>query len=152
MAFLFSKPKPLFDPEQIRLITEAVRTAEQQTSGEIRVFVESHCKFMDPVDRATEIFGNLKMDATRDRNAVLLYLALRDRQLAVIGDQGIHERVGTAFWLQEVQLMIARFNAEDYALGITGCIEHIGESLRHHFPYDQATDKNELPDDIVFGK
>ncbi len=152
MAFHLWKKKPFFDETEIRQITDAVKEAEVNTSGEVRVFVESHCKYMDPVDRATEIFFNLKMDKTVDRNAVLVYIAMKDRQLAVFGDQGIHLRVGTEFWQQEVAVMLKRFNKENYAEGISTVIRNVGISLHHHFPYDKVTDKNELPDDIVFGK
>ncbi|RYY53125.1 MAG: TPM domain-containing protein [Chitinophagaceae bacterium] len=146
------KKKHFFTVDQEKRIVEAVRDAERRTSGEVRVFVESHCKFMDPIDRATEIFFNLKMEKTDDRNAVLVYIAIKDRQLALFGDEGIHRKVGTAFWAKEVELMIAKFNGDDYAEGISSCIRDIGDSLHEHFPYDKDTDKNELPDDIVFGK
>ena len=152
MAFHLWKKKPFFNETEIRQITDAVKEAEVRTSGEVRVFVESHCKFMDAIDRAVEIFFQLKMDKTADRNAVLVYIATKDRQLAVFGDQGIHQRVGTEFWQREVGVMVKRFNKDDYATGISEVIRHIGESLHKHFPYDKATDKNELPDDIVFGK
>ncbi|MET0636556.1 MAG: TPM domain-containing protein [Chitinophagaceae bacterium] len=148
----FKKNKHFFTPDQEAQIVEAVRIAERRTSGEVRVFVESHCKFMDAIDRAAEIFFQLKMENTEDRNAVLLYIALKDRQLALFGDEGIHQKVGTEFWNREVAQMISNFNRDDYAEGISSCIKHIGETLHLHFPYDKEMDKNELPDDIVFGK
>jgi len=149
---LFRKKKPFFtEPERSRIV-EAVRTAELQTSGEVRVFVESHCPYMDAIDRAGEIFFRLEMDETAEHNAVLVYVALKDRQLAVFGDQGIHEKVGAAYWDKEVALMIENFNKENYADGISQCVFEIGQALHQHFPYDKNTDKNELPDDIVFGK
>ena len=131
---------------------EAIRAAEKRTSGEIRVFVESKCKYMDAVDRAVEIFGNLKMQETADRNAVIVYLAVRDRQLAVYGDEGIHNKVGDEYWRREVGLLLQNFNKEDFSAGISQCVKEIGEALHYYFPYDGDTDKNELPDDIVFGK
>jgi len=79
-------------------IVAAIGQAERQTSGEIRVFVESRCRFVNPLDRAAEVFTGLKMDQTAQRNAVLVYVALKDRQLALYGDKGIHEKVGDAFW------------------------------------------------------
>jgi len=149
---LFRKKKPFFtEPERSRIV-EAVRTAELQTSGEVRVFVESRCPYMDAIDRAGEIFFRLEMDETAEHNAVLVYVALKDRQLAVFGDQGIHEKVGTAYWDKEVGLMIENFNKENYADGISQCVLEIGQALHQHFPYNKNTDKNELPDDIVFGK
>lgn len=152
MSFFLRKKKRFFTPEQFRLITDAIRTAEQRTSGEVRVFVENRCSYMDALDRAAEIFFSLKMDKTRDRNGVLIYLAVKDRQLAVFGDEGIHQKVGSEFWTQEVQKMISSFNRDNYAEGIVQVIRDIGEALQSHFPYDKGTDKNELPDDIIFGK
>ena len=153
MAFpFFRKKKHFFTQAQEALVVDAVRKAELRTSGEVRVFVESRCKYIDAIDRAAEIFFSLQMEKTDDRNAVLVYIAMKDRQLAVFGDEGIHRKVGTEFWNREVAAMISTFNRNDYASGISNCIKDIGESLHQHFPYDEKTDKNELPDNIVFGK
>ncbi len=141
-----------FTPPERMSIVEAIRQAERLTSGEIRVYVESHCRYMEALDRAAEIFTGLKMDQTARRNGVLLYVALKDRQLAVYGDKGIHEKVGAGYWHQELSLMKQHFSQELYAEGIRQCILDIGKALQSYFPFDQATDKNELPDDIVFGK
>jgi uncharacterized membrane protein len=92
------------------------------------------------------------MDATEHRNGVLVYVAMKDRQLALFGDQGIHEKVGDAFWNEQVKKILSHFNKSDYAGGLEKIILEIGEALREHFPYDKDTDKNELPDDIVFGR
>jgi uncharacterized membrane protein len=150
--FPWQKTKAHFTRQEQQLIIEAVKSAEQQTSGEVRVFVESHCRYMDALDRAVEIFRGLKMNETADRNAVLVYVAIKDRQLAIFGDEGIHLRCGNAFWSSQVNRMIKEFNRENYAEGISKCVYDIGEALRSNFPYDRVTDKNELPDDIVFGK
>jgi len=152
MFSFLRKNRGFFTPEEKQLITEAVRKAEQITSGEIRVFVESRCRYVDAMDRAREIFDSLKMDQTKDRNAVLLYIAVKDHQLAVLGDEGIHQKVGNVFWNIEVMKMINAFNRENYAEGLVMCVEDIGEALHAYFPYDSKIDKNELPDDIVFGK
>ena len=92
------------------------------------------------------------MDETKEHNGVLVYVALKDRQLAVFGDEGIHKKVGTDYWNKEVEVMISNFNKENYAEGIRQCILDIGEALHTHFPYNKDIDKNELPDDIVFGR
>lgn len=152
MAFSFFKRKPLFDNAQQQRIVAAIQAAEQCTSGEIRVFVESRCRFVDPLDRAAEVFAALHMERTAARNGVLVYVALKDRQLAVLGDKGIHEKVGQAFWEQQVKNILAHFNKSDYAGGIAKVVADIGHALEQHFPYDRGTDKNELPDDIVFGR
>jgi uncharacterized membrane protein len=150
--FPWQKKSGFFTVEERQLIIEAVRNAERRTSGEIRVFAESHCPYMDAIDRAGQVFFKLQMQKTDDRNAVILYVAIRDRQLAVFGDEGIHAKVGQEYWNREVQQMINSFNRENYAEGIRQCVADIGEALHTHFPFDNDTDKNELPDDIVFGK
>lgn len=152
MHIPFFRRKEFFTAAEKQQIVESIQSAERQTSGEIRVFVESRCRFVDPLDRATEIFVGLKMQETAARNAVLVYVALKDRQLALFGDKGIHEKVGTAFWNDEVKLILSHFNKANYAEGIARVVTEIGQALYQHFPYDKGTDKNELPDDIVFGK
>ncbi|MEP7374916.1 MAG: TPM domain-containing protein [Chitinophagaceae bacterium] len=149
--FPWQKRNSFFTVEERQLIVDAVRNAERRTSGEIRVFVESRCPYMDAIDRAGQVFFKLQMQKTDDRNAVILYVAIKDRQLAVFGDEGIHAKVGQEYWNREVRQMISSFNRENYAEGIRQCITAIGEALHTHFPFDNETDKNELPDDIVFG-
>lgn len=150
--FSLIRKKDFFSEEEKQQIIEAVRNAERMTSGEVRVFVENRCSYMDAIDRAKEIFAELKMYETADRNAVLVYVALKDKQLAVFGDEGIHSKLGNAYWNTEVKKMIDNFNRENYAEGIKQVVEDIGEALTQLFPYNNDTDKNELPDDIIFGK
>jgi uncharacterized membrane protein len=150
--FPWQKQAEFFSHDEKEMVLQAIRNAEQQTSGEIRVYLESRCRFVDPMDRAAEIFFGLQMDQTRDRNGVLVYIATKDRQLAILGDKGIHEQVGQEFWQQEVQQMLDEFQSDHYATGIAKVVTEVGEALKTHFPYDGRTDKNELPDDIVFGK
>ncbi|HEX6847346.1 MAG TPA: TPM domain-containing protein [Chitinophagaceae bacterium] len=150
--FSFFKKKDFFTEEEKLQIIEAVRHAEKRTSGEVRVFVESRCSYMDAIDRAKEIFVQLKMNETADKNAVLVYVAMKDHQLAILGDEGIHNKLGNDFWNKEAGKMISKFNKEDYAAGISEVVKDIGVALTQHFPYNNDTDKNELPDDIVFGK
>jgi len=144
--------KEFFTDEEKQTIVDAVRSAEQRTSGEVRVFVESRCRYVNAIDRAVEIFENLQMQNTELRNATLVYVAIKDRQLAVFGDEGIHQKVGNEYWANQVMKMINAFNRDNIAEGIRQCVLNIGEALAMHFPYDRNTDKNELPDDIVFGK
>ncbi len=146
------KKKPLLSEEGQRLIVQAVQEAERNTSGEIRVYMESRCSYVDSMDRAKEVFFKLKMDNTRNHNAVLLYIALTDRQLALYGDEGIYRKTGgDPYWQTELQLLRSFFQQNRVAEGIATCVQHIGLALSEHFPYDSKTDKNELPDDIVFG-
>jgi uncharacterized membrane protein len=151
-VFGFLKRKRrFFSEEEKLLVSNAIRQAEQCTSGEIRVYIESKCSFMDAIDRAKELFTSMGMENTAQRNGVLVYIAIDDHQLAVYGDAGIHEKVGTIFWNKLVSDMIRDFNKENYAEGIAHCIQQIGTALGSCFPYDRATDKNELSDDITFG-
>ncbi|MBS1597585.1 MAG: TPM domain-containing protein [Bacteroidetes bacterium] len=148
----FLSKKDFFTPDEKNQVVEAIRLAEKQTSGEIRVYVESRCRFVDPLDRAAEIFWMLKMEATEQRNAVLVYVAVKDRQLALFGDKGIHEKVGNIFWNEKVNAILHHIHKESYADAIVRMVGEIGEALRFHFPYDKDGDKNELSDDIVYGR
>ncbi len=133
-------------------MVKAIRQAEKSTSGEVRVFVESRCAWMDAMDRAAELFFSLKMDQTEQRNGTLVYVALKDRQLAVFGDEGIHKKVGTEYWNRLVADMLRDFKGEQYGKGIAECVIQIGNALQTYFPYNSDTDRNELPDEIVFGR
>jgi uncharacterized membrane protein len=148
---MFAK-KALLAEEEKSMIVNAIRSSEKKTSGEIRVYVESHCKFVDSLDRAAEVFYTLKMQETDNRNAVLVYVAIKDKQLAVFADEGIYEKAGTGFWNAAVTAMLQHFNKNNYGSGISSVVTEIGDTLQTHFPYDSLTDKNELPDDIVFGR
>ena len=151
-GLLKRKADNFFSEQEKEKVLQAIQNAERSTSGEVRVYVESRCRFVDPIDRAAEIFYNLKMDATEQHNGVLVYVAIKDRQLAIFADEGIYKKAGASFRKEEVSKMLQQFNKENYADGLATVVKEIGESLHTHFPYDATTDKNELPDDIVFGK
>jgi uncharacterized membrane protein len=148
----FLSKKDFFSKEEKNTIVSAIREAEQQTSGEIRVYVESRCRFVEALDRAAEVFTILKMHETTGHNGVLIYLAVKDRQLAIFGDYAIHEKVGGEFWTKEVMHMLTHFQNCQYAEATAKVIHDIGAALKYHFPYDRRNDINELPDDIVFGR
>lgn len=153
MAFFpFSRKTEFFSAEEKQRIMDTIREAERRTSGEIRVYIENRCRFVDPLDRAAELFWGLKMDYTEDHNGVLVYVAVRDHQFAVFADRGIHEKVGNEFWNNEVAAMKKHFLANHHADAIVQVITDVGTALHTHFPYERDTDKNELPDDIVFGR
>lgn len=145
------KKKEFFKDAENQQIVQAIREAERMTSGEIRVFVEHHCRFVDSMDRASEIFEKLQMHRTKARNGVLIYVAMRDKQFAILGDQGIHLKVGTGFWDAQAAIMRRHFSTAHFVEGISACARSIGEVLQQYFPYE-SDDENELPDDIVFGK
>jgi uncharacterized membrane protein len=150
--FPFFKKKDFFSPEEKERVVEAIRLAERETSGEVRVFVESKNPFVDPIDRAAEIFFKLKMQDTQDRNAVIVYLATKHKELALFGDEGIHKAVGDAYWNDAVKNMLAHFSSDNICEGLVQCIGLIGQTLKEKFPYSSTDDKNELPDEIVFGR
>ncbi|MBL7736661.1 MAG: TPM domain-containing protein [Chitinophagaceae bacterium] len=146
------KKRGFFSSSENDRIVNAIRKAETTTSGEIRVYIESRCRYVNPLDRAAEVFWNLKMDHTELRNSTLLYVAMKDHQFAIYADQGIHQQLGDAFWQKEAAAMSLHFRHNHYIEALLLVIEDIGSALMEHFPYDAAVDKNELPDDIVFGK
>ena len=152
MRFPWQKKADFFSEQEKQQLVAAIQQAEQQTSGEVRIFIESKCRYVDALDRAKEIFFSLGMEKTEQRNATLIYVAVKDRQAAVFGDQGIHEKVGSAYWADTVRNMLALFRKEQLAEGICQAIHDLGQALTTYFPYNKDTDKNELPDDIVFGR
>lgn len=151
MAALFRK-KHLFTPEREENILDALRRAEASTSGELRIYIEAKNPMMDPLDRAREIFFRFNMHQTRQRNGVLIYIAHKHKELALYGDEGIHQQLGTAYWNKEVQMMLSHFRNNEIAEGLIRCMEDIGSVLKEKFPFIPGEDKNELPDDIIFGK
>jgi uncharacterized membrane protein len=151
MFKIFKSPEFLTPSDKEKVIN-AIKAAEMRTSGEIRVYIESRCRYVDPLDRAAEIFRSLKMEQTAERNAVLIYVAAKDHQMAVLGDEGIHQKVGEKFWRTEIAKMRGHFQNQRYTDALVLAIDDIGKALDYYFPYDNKTDKNELPDDIVFGK
>ncbi len=146
------KKKAIFTDAEQKIIVAAITAAEKETSGEVRVFVESKNTFVDPLDRAKEIFATLNMQKTKHRNAVLLYIAVGHKQLALLADEGVYTSLGKKYWENSVANMIAHFTGNNMVAGIEQCIKEIGETLKQKFPFDPSEDKNELPNDIVFGK
>ncbi len=149
--FPFFKKPDYFTEPQKAVIVEAIRLAEKQTSGEVRVFVESKNPYMNPMDRAAEVFYNLKMDKTDNRNAVLVYIATTHKEFALFGDEGIYNITGANYWNDAVNNMVEQFTKNNITEGMVNCITQIGETLKYTFPYNLDADKNELPDDIIFG-
>lgn len=138
-------------PAQEEALVAAIRQAEITTSGEIRVHLEDYCPTPEPLDRAAQVFAELGMHKTALRNGVLFYLAWQNRQFAVIGDAAINEAVPDDFWEITKETVLAQFRQEHYAEGLTRGVKMVGEQLRKFFPYDAATDKNELDDSISYG-
>ena len=137
------------DMEQER-IREAVAAAERSTSGEIRICVEKNCKGVSALDRAVIYFQKLGMEKTKLRNGVIIYLAVDDRQFAIIGDAGINKLVPENFWDSTKEAMLSEFKKGELVQGIINGIKLAGDQLKKYFP-SVANDVNELSDDIAFG-
>ena len=139
----------LFSTADRAIITEAIRNAEKETSGEIQVHIESHCKGA-VLDRAAQVFEKLKMHETMYRNAVLFYLAAEDHKFAILGDAGINQAVPENFWENIKEEMVVHFKEKAFTEGLRKGIEMSGQQLQQHFPFDQKGDINELPNEISF--
>ena len=124
----------------------AIGAAERRTSGEIRVHVERRCE-VDPMEAARRWFARLGMDATAERNGILFYVAVSDRKFAVVGDSGIHAKVGEAFWTALRDAMAGEFAKGRPVAGLIRGITEAGERLAEHVPRKDA-DRNELSDEI----
>ncbi len=133
-------------PEEEQQIIDAIREAELQTSGEIRVHLERSCHG-NPMKRAQEVFSILDMQNTRLQNAVLIYLAVADHRFAICGDIGIDTKVGSEFWSEAKALLGSRFQIGDFAGGLSDAITLVGKQLKTYFPR-MTSDDNELPDSI----
>ncbi|MDY4043750.1 MAG: TPM domain-containing protein [Marinifilaceae bacterium] len=141
-------PEKKFTEEQKAAMVAAIQQAEKATSGEIRVHIENHCR-KNVLDRAADVFAQLKMHKTAARNGVLVYVALEDRKLAILGDAGINAKVPANFWEGIKIRMVEQFKQGLITEGIREAVLSAGNALKTYFPY-QTDDKNELPDDISF--
>ena len=128
-------------------IHAAIAAAEAKTSGEIRVMV-SHRPAPDPVAAAQQAFLRLGMQRTRERNAVLLFVAPRSQTFAVIGDEAVHAKCGNGFWRELAAAMAGHFKRGAFTEGLVHGIARAGELLAAHFPR-KPDDANELSDDII---
>ena len=132
-------------------IKAAIEDAERRTSGEIRVSVSRYFwGKIEPV--AWRAFRRLGVSATKDRNGILFFIVPSRRKFVLLGDEGIHARVGQDFWEGVAAAMSGDFKKGRFSEGLIRGIAEVGKRLAEHFPYDPATDKNELPDDIDYGK
>lgn len=142
------KASTFFTPEQQETIVRAIAEAEHSTSGEIRVHVETSCK-VNVLDEAAWLFKKVGMHKTADRNGVLIYLALKERSFAIIGDSGINAVVPAGFWDAVRDHMQQRFSEGLFSEGLAEGVKMAGEKLREHFPRSK-NDVNELTDAISF--
>jgi len=149
--FPFFKKKEFFSASEKEEIVHAIKIAEKETSGEIRIFIESKNYLVNPLERAKEVFLELEMQQTEQRNAVLIYVAVHHHEVAVFADEGIYQKVDNVYWDKAVQQMISHFKHGKITHGLIHTVLMIGSTLKEKFPC-KDDDQNELPDDIVFGK
>ena len=127
-------------------IASAVHQAEARTSAELRVHLDHRCE-TETLPRAVKVFERLGMHKTTARNGVLIYISVADHKLAVIGDKGIHERVGEAYWRDLVEAVRQHLREQRSRQGLEHAIVEVGKTLSHHFPR-RPGDTNELPDEV----
>lgn len=144
------KARNLLTAEQQRAVAEAVRDAELNTSGEIRIHIDEKCSG-DPMERAAFVFHHIGMDGTKERNGVLIYLACQSKVFAIVGDKGIDEAVPEGFWNDVCASMGRHFHSGEFAEGLASAARSVGEKLKEFFPYT-PDDVNEQPDDISFSE
>jgi uncharacterized membrane protein len=127
-------------------IIEAIRLAESETSGEIRVHIEQQCG-IDVYERALEVFHLLKMDNTKQQNGVLIYVAVDNKSFVIFGDQGINNSVANDFWNSTRDKIATQFKSSNFKQGLIDGIKEAGKVLSQHFPWEHG-DRNELDNTI----
>lgn len=140
--------RQILNDEEDRRVVEAIKQAELNTSGEIKVHIENHCR-CNVEKRSLLVFNKLKLNETQLRNGVLVYLAVKDRKFAILGDEGINKVVEADFWNDVKDLMLNHFKEGRFAEGLVQGIMRCGEKLKTYFPY-QTDDINEIPDEISY--
>lgn len=136
-----------FTPDQEKEIVAAIKEAETNTSGEIRVHLENHTDEPN-LEHAKKVFEEVGMTKTELRNGVLFYLAVQDHQFSILGDKGINEAVPSGFWDDIRDVMVGHFKKGEFTQGMVTGITMAGKALREYFPYQGDDDVNELPDEI----
>jgi len=150
--FRLKKPSDIFSARQLESIKQAVADAEKLTSGEIRVVVRSKCeKGLSPKEQAIKDFQTHSLDKTADRTGVLILIILNKKQIEVIGDRGINEKVPNGYWEEVVDLITYGFKQREPVVGINAAVKKVGRLLQEKFPL-KSGDVNELPNDVVLGK
>ncbi|MBR9914674.1 MAG: TPM domain-containing protein [Algicola sp.] len=146
---MVSKVEAFLTAKEEQEIIEAIRKAEHKTSGEIRIHIEASSK-LDPFERAMEVFHYLKMDNTKLRNGVLIYVAVETKTFVIYGDQGVNDVVPNGFWDSTRDTMQHHFKEQRFKEGLVEGVLKAGEQLEAHFPWHHGN-INELSDDISKG-
>ena len=144
-----SKVEDFLTKAEEQEVIAAIGVAEKNTSGEIRVHIEKETS-MAAIERAMEVFRNLNMENTLERNGVIIYVAVKSKQFAIYGDKGINEKVADDFWDSTKDVMQNHFKNGNFKQGLIDGILKAGEQLKTHFPY-QDNDKDELSNEISKG-
>lgn len=140
--------KYFLSPEEEQRVIQAIQKAERQTSGEILVHIRNQAEEdISTLDAAQKIFSRLGIDQTKDHNGILFYISVNQRNLIILGDEGIDKAVTPRFWHETKEKVIKNFKAKKYCQGLIQAINTVGQVLKKYFPY-QKDDINELPDDI----
>lgn len=143
------KPQNVFTKEQLNTITETVKKAESLTSGEIRVVIRGACKRgLNTKQQALADFEEHGLAQTRDKTGVLILIVLQERQVEILADKGINDRVRESFWDSIVLSITNNFKNKEYFKGICDAVETVGHVLAEHFPR-KPDDTNELPNKPV---
>ena len=145
-----SKVEEFLTPKEEQEIITAIRTAEKNTSGEIRVHIEASAPNKNHEERALEVFHMLKMNNTKEENAVLIYVAVKDKKFLIYGDKGINNAVPDNFWDTTKNTMQNHFKKGNFKQGLVDGILKAGNELKTHFPW-QIDDENELSNEISKG-
>lgn len=135
--------------EEEQEIINAIRDAEKNTSGEIRIHIERQSE-LDAFDRAMEVFHYLKMDNTKLQNGVLIYVAVDEKTFVIYGDKGINDVVPSGFWDSTKDIMQLHFKKNQFKQGLIEGVLKAGEQLETHFPWNHG-DTNELINEISKG-
>lgn len=144
--------KSIFTESEQLQVANAIAHAEICTSGELRVYIEHRSPNENALERAQQVFFQLEMDQTKYRNGILIYIALMDRKVAIFGDEGIYEKLGSQhYWDDELQILIQHLKSDELIEGLEHVIADLGYQLAEYFPFEEGMDRNELPDEIVFG-
>lgn len=144
-----SKVEDFLTKAEEQEVVEAIRLAEKNTSGEIRVHIEKE-NSIDPFERAVEVFNELKMYDTKDRNGVIIYIAVKSKKFAIFGDKGINEKVADDFWDCTKNIMANNFKNANNKQALVDGINNAGEQLKKYFPYE-SDDTDELTNEISKG-
>ena len=144
-----SKVEDFLTAQEEQEIISAIRDAEKNTSGEIRIHIERSSK-IDAFERAMEVFHYLKMDNTKLQNGVLIYVAVDSKTFVIYGDKGINDVVPSGFWDSTKDVMLTHFKANQFKQGLIEGVLKAGKQLEAHFPWIHG-DTNELTNEISRG-